>query len=106
MQVAFNEKLAAKTAFLNDASLFQGNVNTLLVHGLEGAGAQFQVDKLFKLGHPNTLVAQVRGEETGGIGGDVGTDTTGFLCFTTPVDAGAANRFHLSNYTFTGHKII
>ena len=96
----------SRSQVLNNSGLFESGVHTILVHGLECAGTEFQMNKLFQFRHPDALVAQIGGEKTRGVGSDMGTDTTGLFGFTAAVDSGAAYRLLLSDDTFAGHNII
>ena len=84
------EESSFKIGVLNQAGGFQSGVNAVFIHGFEGPGGQFQGHEPFQFGNPETLGAQIGHKLTGGIAGNVGTDTALFLGFTAAVDGVAA----------------
>ena len=71
---------------LDEASLLESLVSTVLIDGLEGARGEFHADVAAELGNPNTLGAKVGRD--GALDGlhEVLTDTTLLLSQTAAVD--------------------
>ena len=73
------DRLLAETVqsrvVLNQARAFESGVGTILVDRLEGTGGETHLDMAPEFRDENTLPAQIRTEATGGIGGDVSSDT-------------------------------
>ncbi len=51
-------------ALLDDTSLFQRHVCTILVDGLQCAAGNLETNEFIELGNPDTLVLKVRGKFT------------------------------------------
>ena len=90
-------------AGLNHAGFFERAVGAVLGQRLERAGGQLDRDVTLQFGNEDALFLEVRLENAGRVGRDVGTDTAFFLGFTATENAGAARGDRAGDFTKSGH---
>ena len=86
-------------ASLDQTSLLQRAVGTVLVDGLQGASGKLHFDEFVQFGHPDALGAEVWHDDAFHTLRDVPSDTAFFFGFTAAVDVVAARSANSGDFT-------
>jgi hypothetical protein len=89
---------------LNQTGLLQGLESTVLADGFQGTGTELYSHKTSKFRYPDPLRFQIRGEQSGCVGGDVLTNAPFFLGHPAPVNHVTLRRFGACDTAFSSHN--